>query len=97
MTKLMDPRPSIARGLESGRFQQGPEHTVNFAVHQRLPVVRSENMITTATHLLTMLQVVAQPSQRAVVQWHQSGFLKFGSADQQTVGSDVGDQQLQCL
>jgi hypothetical protein len=38
--------PSAARGLEPRRFQRGPEHTVNFPVHERLPIVRNEETVT---------------------------------------------------
>jgi hypothetical protein len=90
----MNPWPSTTCGLDPGRFQQGPEHAVNFPVHQRLPFIRNKDVLATALRFLTVQQVVGQSRYGSVVQRHQSGFLKLGSADEQPVRGDVGNQQM---
>jgi hypothetical protein len=52
-------------------------------------------MVAIASRFLTVLQVVTEARHGGVVQRHQSGFLKLGSADEQTVGCDVAHQQMQ--
>src|SRR5713226_732539 len=92
VAKVMNAWPSTAGGLEPRRFQQGPERAVNFPVHEWLPFVRNENMVATASRFLPVHQVVAQSGHSGIVKGHQSRFLKLSSADQQTVGGDIGDQ-----
>jgi hypothetical protein len=70
---------------------------VNLPVHERLSIVRNKDMVATASRFLTAHQVVSQTRYGGFVQRRQSGFLKFGSADQQAIGDDVGDQQMQRL
>jgi hypothetical protein len=94
MAKLMNTWPSTAGGLDPRGLQQCPEHAVNFPVHERLPIVGNEDMVTTPPHLLTVHQVASQPLYGSIVQWHQSGFLELGFANQQTIGSDVGDPKM---
>src|SRR5512138_1377385 len=91
VTKLMNPWPSAAGGLDPSRFQQGPEHAVNLPVHERLPCTRNEDVIATASRFLTVRQVASQPGYGGGVQRHQSSLLKLRFADQQPVGGDVGD------
>src|ERR1700680_1410006 len=97
MAKVMNAWPSAAGGRYPRRFQQGSEHPVDFPVHQRLSFVRNEDMVATASRFLAVHQVVTEALYCGVVQRHQSGFLKLGSADEQTVGRDVGNQQMQGL
>ncbi len=81
MTKLMNPWPSAAGGLDPSRFQQGPEHAVNFPVHERLPFIRNEDVVAIALRLLPVDQIVSQSGYGGGVQRHQSSFLKLGSTD----------------
>src|SRR5436190_9399227 len=97
VTKLMNPWPSTAHGLEPRRFQQGSEYSVNFPIQERLPLVRNEDTVATTSLFLTVHQVLSQSRLCGVVQRYPSVFLKLGLANQQTVGSDVGDQQMQRL
>ena len=57
MSKLMKAGPSTALRLEPRRFQQGAEHVVNFPVHQRLAVIRNEEVVTPKAPCLALLQV----------------------------------------
>ena len=50
-------------------------------------------MVPAGMHSFAVRQVTSQPRYGGLVQRHQSGFLKLGFADQQTVGRDIGDQQ----
>jgi len=97
LTKLMNTWPSTAGGLDPRGFQQAPEYAVNFPVHEWLPVIRNEDVSASASRFLTVRQVASEPRHCGVVQRHQSGFLELGFANQQTVWSDVGDQQMQRL
>ena len=54
---------------------------MNFPVHERLPFIRNEDVVATASRLLTVRQVASQPGYGGCVQRHQSSFLKLGSAD----------------
>ena len=65
---------------------------MDFPVHQRSPFLRNEDMVATASRFLTVHQVVTEARYCSVVQRHQSGFLKLGSADEQAVGCDVRNQ-----
>ena len=67
---------------------------MNFPVDERLPVVGNKNMGATTPHVLAVRQVVSERCHYGVVQRHQTGFLELGFANQQTVGGDVGDQQM---
>src|SRR5215471_9787702 len=80
--KLMNARTSAAGEVHARRFQQGPEDAVNFPVDERAPLVRNEDMISTAVPSLAVHQVLTYPRHCGVVQGHQSGFLKLGFPDQ---------------
>ena len=54
---------------------------MNLPVHERLPVIRNEDVIATASRFLTMRQVASQSGYGGCVQGHQSSLLKLGSAD----------------
>jgi hypothetical protein len=54
---------------------------VNLPVNERLPFIRNEDVIATASRFLTVRQVASQPGYGGCVQRHQSSFLKLGVAD----------------
>ena len=54
-------------------------------------------MVATTPHCLAVRQVVSEPRSCGIVQRYQTGFLELGFTNQQTVGSNVGDQQMQRL
>ena len=92
LAELVNTWPSTAGGLDPRGFQQGPEHVVNFPVDERLSIVRNKDVVAATSHFLTVRQVASESRSCGIVQRYQTGFLELGLANQQTVGSNVGDQ-----
>ena len=57
VAKVMNTWPPTASVLESRRFQQRPENTMNFPVDKRLPFFRNDDMVSTTSFSVPVLPI----------------------------------------